>query len=130
MSEGALNSVVADSGKLALDSVSKEELVSLARDGLDGPGRVDTVMKLFGLTRCKGTWVGNRMVRGISGGERKRLSTVEMLAHQQRVLVLDEISTGLVRAPRNMHAAHVCAAAARGGVACRTRRRCSRSSSG
>jgi ABC-type multidrug transport system ATPase subunit len=35
------------------------------------------------------------MVRGISGGERKRLSTVEKLMGSQQVLMMDEISTGL-----------------------------------
>jgi ABC-type multidrug transport system ATPase subunit len=81
-----------------LPDFSAEELVDLARSAFDGPGRIDTIMGLFGLSRCKDTWVGNQMIRGISGGERKRLSTVEMLSGPQRVLVLDEISTGLVRA--------------------------------
>jgi ABC-type multidrug transport system ATPase subunit len=35
------------------------------------------------------------MLRGISGGERKRLTTAEMVVGPQRVLLMDEISTGL-----------------------------------
>jgi ABC-type multidrug transport system ATPase subunit len=35
------------------------------------------------------------MMRGISGGERKRLTTAEMVVGPQRVLLMDEISTGL-----------------------------------
>jgi hypothetical protein len=94
-----LKQVVPDSGKVDLGTMSASELDGLTRDALDGPGRVDTMMHLFGLLRCKETWVGNRQTRGISGGERKRLTTVELLTGQQRVLILDEISTGLVRCP-------------------------------
>lgn len=74
--------------------MSTAELADLTRAAFDGPGRADTLMGIFGLSRAKDTNVGNRMFRGISGGERKRLSTVELLAGPQRVLVLDEISTG------------------------------------
>jgi ABC-type Mn2+/Zn2+ transport system ATPase subunit len=38
---------------------------------------------------------GGLMMRGISGGERKRLTTAEMVVGPQRVLLMDEISTGL-----------------------------------
>lgn len=85
-----------DNGKLDLQKLSSQQLEHLTRDAHDGPGRIDTLMHLFGLLRCKDTVAGNRETRGISGGERKRLSTVEMLTGQQRVFILDEISTGLV----------------------------------
>lgn len=91
-----LEKVVPDNGKLVLHNLNEEDLERLTRDALDGPGRIDTLMHLFGLLRCKDTWAGNRQTRGISGGERKRLSTVELLTGGQRVLILDEISTGLV----------------------------------
>jgi ABC-type multidrug transport system ATPase subunit len=35
------------------------------------------VLRLLGLTGARGTIVGNAMVRGISGGERKRVTTGE-----------------------------------------------------
>lgn len=35
------------------------------------------------------------MLRGVSGGERKRLTTAEILAGMQMVMMCDEISTGL-----------------------------------
>lgn len=91
-----LKEVVFDKPNLDISQLKPAELDLLTRDALDGPGRVDTLMHMFGLLRCKDTWVGNRETRGISGGERKRLSTLELLTGTQRVLVLDEISTGLV----------------------------------
>jgi len=35
--------------------------------------------------------------RGVSAGERKRLSTAEMLVGNSRFMAMDEINTGLVR---------------------------------
>ena len=64
----------------------------MARELLDGPGRVHAVMELFSMSRAKDT-----MAAGCSGGERKRLTTVEMLQGRHQVLFMDEISTGLVR---------------------------------
>ena len=56
---------------------------------------VNIVMKLLGLTRCKDTFVGNNAVRGVSGGERKRVTVGEMLVTTLPIMCLDEISTGL-----------------------------------
>ncbi|KAI3990651.1 hypothetical protein MKX01_022951 [Papaver californicum] len=39
--------------------------------------------------------VGNEMIRRISGGEKKRLTTGEMLVGPTKVFFMDEISTGL-----------------------------------
>jgi ABC-type multidrug transport system ATPase subunit len=39
--------------------------------------------------------IGALQVRGVSGGERKRVTSGEMLVGNQRVLCMDEISTGL-----------------------------------
>jgi len=39
--------------------------------------------------------VGDDMLRGISGGQKKRVTTGEMLVGPSRALFMDEISTGL-----------------------------------
>lgn len=39
--------------------------------------------------------VGDQMIRGISGGQRKRVTTGEMIVGPSKVLLMDEISTGL-----------------------------------
>uniref|UniRef100_V5NZ11 PDR protein 2 n=1 Tax=Tabernaemontana elegans TaxID=761068 RepID=V5NZ11_9GENT len=53
------------------------------------------VMKILGLDICSDTLVGDEMLKGISGGQKKRLTTGELLMGASRVLLMDEISTGL-----------------------------------
>ncbi|CAK8543696.1 unnamed protein product [Lathyrus sativus] len=55
----------------------------------------DYVLRILGLEICADTFVGNAMLRGISGGQRKRVTTGEMLVGPNKVLFMDEISTGL-----------------------------------
>ncbi|KAK9815219.1 hypothetical protein WJX72_000157 [[Myrmecia] bisecta] len=55
----------------------------------------DIVLKVLGLDVCADTIVGNQLVRGISGGQRKRVTTGEVIVGPIKTLFLDEISTGL-----------------------------------
>ncbi|XP_058112245.1 pleiotropic drug resistance protein 1-like [Magnolia sinica] len=55
----------------------------------------DYIIKILGLEVCADTLVGDEMLRGISGGQRKRVTTGEMLVGPARALFMDEISTGL-----------------------------------
>uniref|UniRef100_A0A2N9GTK4 ABC transporter domain-containing protein n=1 Tax=Fagus sylvatica TaxID=28930 RepID=A0A2N9GTK4_FAGSY len=55
----------------------------------------DYTLKVLGLDVCADTMVGDEMVRGISGGQRKRVTTGEMLVGPAKALFMDEISTGL-----------------------------------
>ncbi|XP_014502148.1 ABC transporter G family member 39 [Vigna radiata var. radiata] len=55
----------------------------------------DYIMKILGLEVCADTMVGDDMIRGISGGQKKRVTTGEMLVGPARALFMDEISTGL-----------------------------------
>ena len=56
--------------------------------------RVEYIIKLLGLQRCADTVVGNQLLRGVSGGEKKRVTTAEILVGNAVVLLMDEISTG------------------------------------
>ena len=56
---------------------------------------VERTIKLLGLEKCSDTYVGNAMLRGISGGEKKRVTSGEVLVGPARVFLGDEISTGL-----------------------------------
>ncbi|KAI4355695.1 hypothetical protein L6164_004443 [Bauhinia variegata] len=53
------------------------------------------VLKILGLEICADTVVGDEMLRGISGGQRKRVTTGEMLVGPANAFFMDEISTGL-----------------------------------
>lgn len=49
----------------------------------------------MGLGRAGDTPIGDRVRRGVSGGERHRVTTAEMLCGTYVVFFFDEISTGL-----------------------------------
>ncbi|KAL8505052.1 hypothetical protein ACS0TY_016310 [Phlomoides rotata] len=55
----------------------------------------DYVLKLLGLDICANIMVGDNMRRGISGGQKRRVTTGEMLVGPAKVLLMDEISSGL-----------------------------------
>ncbi|KAK9829075.1 hypothetical protein WJX72_003763 [[Myrmecia] bisecta] len=66
--------------------------------GLDGLGFnivTEYIMRILGLDICADTFVGNAMFRGISGGQKKRVTTGEMIVGPKKTLFMDEISTGL-----------------------------------
>ncbi|GAB2293587.1 transcription factor [Dionaea muscipula] len=70
-------------------------LKAVATEGQKENIVVDYILKILGLEKCADTFVGNEMIRGISGGEKKRLTTGEMLVGPAAALYMDEISTGL-----------------------------------
>ncbi|CCI50572.1 unnamed protein product [Albugo candida] len=53
------------------------------------------VIESYGLQDCKDTKIGSGMLRGVSGGERKRVTSGEMEIGFRNVTFMDEISTGL-----------------------------------
>ncbi|GMF11223.1 unnamed protein product [Phytophthora lilii] len=55
----------------------------------------EVVTQQLGLQICENTVVGDAMLRGVSAGERKRVTTREMQFDDQQVMMMDEISTGL-----------------------------------
>ncbi|GMF35934.1 unnamed protein product [Phytophthora fragariaefolia] len=55
----------------------------------------DIVIEQLGLQNCQDTIIGNGMLRGVSGGERKRVTTGEMEFGMKYMTLMDEISTGL-----------------------------------
>uniref|UniRef100_A0AAV2Z6L6 ABC transporter domain-containing protein n=1 Tax=Lagenidium giganteum TaxID=4803 RepID=A0AAV2Z6L6_9STRA len=55
----------------------------------------DIVLQQLGLQNCQDTLIGDEMTRGVSGGERKRVTTGEMQFGLKFVLCMDEITTGL-----------------------------------
>ncbi|KAK1434083.1 hypothetical protein QVD17_11001 [Tagetes erecta] len=66
-----------------------------ATEGQEASVVTDYTLKLLGLDICADTMVGDQMLRGISGGQKKRVTTGEMIVGPSNVLLMDEISTGL-----------------------------------
>lgn len=66
-----------------------------AMEGQEASIVTEYIIKILGLDVCADTFVGNDMIRGISGGQKKRLTTGEMLVGPAKALLMDEISTGL-----------------------------------
>ncbi|XVE52146.1 hypothetical protein DITRI_Ditri02bG0098900 [Diplodiscus trichospermus] len=66
-----------------------------ATEGQEANVITDYILKILGLEVCADTMVGDEMLRGISGGQRKRVTTGEMLVGPAKALFMDEISTGL-----------------------------------
>lgn len=56
---------------------------------------VEEAILEMGLQTCADVFIGNWHIRGISGGEKKRLSIALEILTQPRLLVLDEPTTGL-----------------------------------
>ncbi|KAG7390461.1 hypothetical protein PHYBOEH_007031 [Phytophthora boehmeriae] len=57
--------------------------------------RVDEVMEELGLMKCRDTLIGGESLRGISGGERKRLSFATEILTNPSILFADEPTSGL-----------------------------------
>ena len=79
----------------------RESLAFVARNAIAGAdeaavaARVEEISALLHLKGCADTIIGDDLARGVSGGEKKRVTVGEGIITAARVLALDEISTGL-----------------------------------
>ncbi|KAK9813535.1 hypothetical protein WJX73_005597 [Symbiochloris irregularis] len=55
----------------------------------------DYALHYLGLDVCADTLVGDQMIRGVSGGQKKRITMGEIIVGPKKVFFMDEISTGL-----------------------------------
>lgn len=55
----------------------------------------ETLLRMLNISHTKQTLVGDEFVRGVSGGERKRVSIAEMMATRARVQCWDNSTRGL-----------------------------------
>ncbi|KAL3922464.1 MAG: hypothetical protein SGILL_002192, partial [Bacillariaceae sp.] len=70
--------------------------LELSRKAMEDKLPLKIVLAILGLTEVQDTFVGNTTtVRGVSGGQRRRVTIGEMLMSRTPVLCGDEISTGL-----------------------------------
>ncbi|KAI9196707.1 hypothetical protein LWI28_026286 [Acer negundo] len=68
---------------------------AISVEGLKSTLQTDYILKILGLDVCADTMVGDAMRRGISGGQKKRLTTGELIVGPTKALFMDEISNGL-----------------------------------
>ncbi|XP_015884993.3 ABC transporter G family member 25 isoform X2 [Ziziphus jujuba] len=66
-------------------TLSKKEKISVA----------ESVISELGLEKCENTIIGNSFIRGVSGGERKRVSIAHEMLVNPSLLILDEPTSGL-----------------------------------
>ncbi|KAJ4839648.1 ABC transporter G member 14 [Turnera subulata] len=66
---------------------------TLSRD--EKAEHVERVMMELGLTRCRNSMIGGPLFRGISGGEKKRVSIGQEMLINPSLLLLDEPTSGL-----------------------------------
>ena len=88
-----------------LPSLSVERTFRVAAElstktGQEGRGaaikqRIEYILKNLGLEKSRNTVVGNELLRGVSGGEKKRVSIGEALLMQGEVSIFDGWSRGL-----------------------------------
>ncbi|CAG8696953.1 21385_t:CDS:10, partial [Cetraspora pellucida] len=57
--------------------------------------QVENVIQALNLSKCSNTKIGDARVRGVSGGERKRVSIANELLTDPSVILLDEPTSGL-----------------------------------
>ncbi|KAL5558464.1 hypothetical protein UlMin_034675 [Ulmus minor] len=67
------------------ETLTRKEKVSVA----------ESVISELGLEKCQNTIIGNSFIRGVSGGERKRVSIAHELLVNPSLLILDEPTSGL-----------------------------------
>jgi len=74
------------------------EYVCRLRTSLDANERstlVKDIIEKLKLTTCADTYVGNKLIRGISGGQKKRTAIAQELVFDPKILFLDEPTSGL-----------------------------------
>ncbi|PNH00581.1 Pleiotropic drug resistance protein 4, partial [Tetrabaena socialis] len=72
-----------------------ETLFQLAKGGHAPAVFVELVSRMLGIDHVMDTLVGDEMVKGISGGQKRRVTCGEMTVGMAQVMMLDEITNGL-----------------------------------
>jgi ABC-type multidrug transport system ATPase subunit len=65
------------------------------RDPLAAAEKVEELVREFELQKCINTYVGGQLLKGISGGEKKRLCVAIEMVSDPALIVLDEPTSGL-----------------------------------
>ncbi|XVF30016.1 hypothetical protein REPUB_Repub16aG0020800 [Reevesia pubescens] len=85
-------------------TLTKKEKVSVA----------EMVLSELDLSKCENTIIGNSFIRGISGGERKRVSIAHEMLINPSLLILDEPTSGLDSTAAHRLVSTLCSLAQKG----------------
>ena len=69
--------------------------LKLNLEGEDLSKKVNDMIESLGLTKCRHTYIGNHLMKGLSGGERKRTAIAVEMITDPKILFLDEPTSGL-----------------------------------
>eukprot|EP00798_Chlamydomonas_sp_ICE-L_P016439 gene16439-22657_t len=73
-----------------------DEMLNQVQYGVEGDHiMVMIISQILGLDTCIDTVIGNALLKGISGGQKKRVTSGEMAVGRCPILMMDAISTGL-----------------------------------
>ncbi|CCX31765.1 Similar to ABC transporter G family member 11; acc. no. Q8RXN0 [Pyronema omphalodes CBS 100304] len=72
-----------------------EFAAKLSPNGTGGSGRVGELIRAFGLEKQENAMIGTPVKKGISGGQKRRVSVASQLITRPKILFLDEPTSGL-----------------------------------
>ena len=85
----------ASTGGVPMELLSNPESASLFAETAKSGRMVQDVLTALGLNSCQDTAVGGDLLKGISGGQKRRVTLGEMLVSRHSVKCCDAISNGL-----------------------------------
>lgn len=56
--------------------------------------RLSNIITLLGLNSCRKTYVGDGMIRGVSGGQKRRVTLAEMIIAPRIAKFMDSVTNG------------------------------------
>lgn len=77
------------------DARIDEEFLELLQSAVMAKAKPYITLHVLGLGNVANTFVGDEVLRGVSGGEKKRVTSAEVMVGSQWAIFMDEISTGL-----------------------------------
>lgn len=76
-------------------TAKNDETARLLDEGDDVLRKMNNVLSILGLDGCRDTIVGDAMIRGVSGGQKRRVTMGEMIISPKPIKFMDSISNGL-----------------------------------
>lgn len=95
LGQSSLMSLSEPGGESFTDDGTQEEFLQILKRLVVSQAKPYITLNLLGLGNVLNTFVGDENLRGVSGGEKKRVTSAEVMVGPQWAVFMDEISTGL-----------------------------------